>query len=435
MTFLEPNEIQVAVSDLDHQLPAWRNRPIQERCANLPKLAEKLRAQKKEIAHILWAEMGKPLAQGIHEAEKCAKLCEYYFENAAEHLAPIPVPDVERPREIVRTPMGIVFGIMPWNYPFWQVFRAAVPAMLAGNGFLCKHAANVPVSAEVMHHLFTSQDFPYANIFMQEKDCECVIQDSRVGGVTLTGSTGAGKAVAEIAGRHLKKVVLELGGNDPYLILDDADIDLATHSAVQSRMINSGQSCIAAKRILIQESVFEPSKKRILELMSAYTWGEPTDTMGPLARHDLREALHAQVSLTVERGGTCLLGGRIPSEAENPSGLPYYPPTVLTDVTPETPAFDEELFGPVAVLIPVVEEERMIRLANRSVYGLGAAVFSQDLERARRVAGKLRVGAVTINDFVKSDPRIPFGGCKQSGIGVELGSFGILEFTVAKVIG
>ncbi len=330
-------------------------------------------------------------------------------------------------------PLGVILGIMPWNFPFWQVFRFAVPALFAGNGILIKHAPNVPGCAAAIVELFHRAGISaFEHLYIDEAMAEAVIADARIAGVSLTGSRRAGAAVAAQAGRHLKKSVLELGGSDPYLVLADADPDAASKACSAARLLNSGQTCIAAKRWIVVEAVYDAFRAAVIERLRQAVVGDPLDaatTVGPMARADLREALHAQVQASVTAGATCVFGGELPAGP----GF-FYPVTLLEDVRPGMPAFDEELFGPVACLIRARDDEHAVELANRSDYGLGAAVFSRDVDRALAIADRLEAGNVAINDFVRSDPRLPFGGIKQSGYGRELSDFGLREFVNIKSV-
>jgi succinate-semialdehyde dehydrogenase/glutarate-semialdehyde dehydrogenase len=381
-------------------------------------------------------EMGKPLAGGKAEVEKCAWACDYYAEHAARFLADEPVATDATKSYVAFEPLGVVLAIMPWNFPFWQVFRFAAPALMAGNGAVLKHASNVPGCALAIEEIFRRAGFPehlFRTLVIDAKQTSAVIRHRLVRAVTLTGSTAAGKAVAKQAGAQLKKTVLELGGSDPYVILEDADLDLAVETCVASRLINSGQSCIAAKRFVVVDAVRQEFEQRFVERMRRVRMGDPLDTaseVGPQARVELRDALHRQVRASVERGARCLLGGQVP-----PGPGAFYPPTVLTDVTKGMPAYDEELFGPVAAIIPVRNERAALKVANDSVFGLGAAVFTRDVARGERIAAqRFEAGSCFVNAFVKSDPRLPFGGIKQSGYGRELSHFGIREFVNIKTV-
>jgi succinate-semialdehyde dehydrogenase/glutarate-semialdehyde dehydrogenase len=381
-------------------------------------------------------EMGKPLAQGRAEAEKCAWVCDFFAEQAEAFLAPRSIPTDASKSLVVFQPLGVVLAVMPWNFPFWQVFRFVAPALMAGNAGLLKHASNVSGCALAIEEILHAAGFPkelFRTLLVGSPRVAALIEAPQVKAVTLTGSTPAGRSVAAKAGERLKKTVLELGGSDPYLILEDADLEPAAETCVASRLINGGQSCIAAKRFI----VVEPVRKRFEELfvarMRASRMGDPLEEgvdLGPQARRNLRDELHAQVRRSVERGARLVLGGTLPAG----KGA-YYPPTVLADVGKGMPAYDEELFGPVAALIAARDEADAVRIANDSPFGLGAAVFTRDLARGQRIAAEaLEAGSCFVNSFVKSDPRLPFGGIKESGYGRELASFGIQEFVNIKTV-
>lgn len=415
---------------------AWRKVSMEERARLMRAAAAQLRAGAARFASLMAREMGKPVAQGRAEVEKCAWVCEYYAEHAAAFLADEPAPTDATRSYVAYRPLGLVFAIMPWNYPFWQVFRFAAPALMGGNGALLKHAPNVPGCALAIEEVFRGAGFPegiFRTLLISVAQSKAVIRHKHVAAVTLTGSTAAGKAVAKEAGARLKKCVLELGGSDPYLILDDADLDLAVEACATSRLLNSGQSCIAAKRFLVVPSVREAFERRLVERMRMTRMGDPMQEetqLGPQARADLRDGLHDQVQRSVAAGARVLLGG---TPATGPGY--FYPPTVLTDVKRGMPAYKEELFGPVATIIPVKNRADAIKVANDTVFGLGAAVFSRDDARAERIAADdLEAGAAFVNAFVRSDPRLPFGGVKESGFGRELARHGLLEFQNAKAV-
>jgi succinate-semialdehyde dehydrogenase/glutarate-semialdehyde dehydrogenase len=402
----------------------------------MKKAAAILRERAREFGELMTAEMGKPVAGGVAEAEKCAWVCDYYADNAEEFLADQEVETDASRSFVTFQPIGVVLAVMPWNFPFWQVFRFAAPNLMAGNAGVLKHASNVPGCALAIEEVFRGAGFPdglFRTLLVPGSRVDSIIENPLVRAVTLTGSTPAGRAVAEKAGEQLKKTVLELGGSDPYLILEDADLDAAAATCATARLINSGQSCIAAKRFLVVEAVREEFEERFVAAMAATKMGDPMEedtVVGPQARGDLRDELHDQVKRSVASGARCLLGGEIP---EGPGA--FYPPTVLTDVRPGMPAYSEELFGPVASVIPVKGEAEAIRVANDSVFGLGAAVFTRDEERGTRIAREeLEAGACFVNAFVRSEPRLPFGGVKESGYGRELAPFGILEFVNIKTV-
>jgi len=380
--------------------------------------------------------MGKLIPQGIAEVEKCAWVCDYFADNAERFLAPEEVPTEFLRSYVAFQPLGCILAIMPWNFPFWQVFRFGAAALMAGNTIVLKHAPNVTTTALALEGLFREAGFPegvFQILLTPVERVPAVIEHPAIAAVTFTGSTRAGRIVAAQAGAALKKTVLELGGSDPYIVLEDADLEATVETCVAARLINSGQSCIAAKRFIVLESIREAFEEAFVEAMRQQVMGAPSDrsaTLGPLARQDLRDTLHQQVQTSLERGARLLLGGDIPS-------LPgwFYPPTVLTDVRPGMPVFDEETFGPVAAIVPARDEREAIALANASAYGLGAAVFTQDRERGERIAREaLQAGSCFVNTFVRSDPRLPFGGIKQSGWGRELAIYGIREFVNIKTV-
>lgn len=414
----------------------WRNTGFATRSKLMRDLAATLRKQSDHLAGLMAMEMGKPVRDGRAEAEKCASACEYYAENAEAFLAPERVATEARASYVAFNPLGVILAVMPWNFPFWQVFRAAVPAIMAGNAVLLKHAANVQGCARAIEALFERAGFPLAllqNLPVPTGLVGDIISDPRVRAVTLTGGTEAGRAVAAKAGSLLKKCVLELGGSDAYLILEDADIESSARICVQARLVNAGQSCIAAKRFLVVDAVRERFETAFAAALAAVKPGDPLDdatVMGPLARIDLRDSLHAQVEASLAKGARLVLGGKIP-----PGPGAWYPSTLLTEVKPGMPACDEELFGPVAAVIPVADEAAAIRMANDSRFGLGASVFTRDAARGERIAAEsLEAGNCFVNAQVKSDPRLPFGGVKESGYGRELSIYGIREFVNIKTV-
>lgn len=432
------NSAEVAeIIEATHQAHVeWKRTDLPRRQQLMKRAAAILRERADEYARVMAVEMGKPVSGGRSEVEKCAWVCDYYADNAASFLSSEPVETGATKSYAAFVPLGVVLAIMPWNFPHWQVFRFAAPALMAGNGGLLKHASNVPASALAIEQVFRDAGFPpnlFRTLLVGSRDVASVLENPLVKAATLTGSTPAGKAVASKAGHELKKTVLELGGSDPYLILEDADLEHAATCCATSRLINSGQSCIAAKRFIVVESVKERFEALLIEQMRQYKMGDPLDEdtqVGPQARHDLRDELHQQVVDSINAGAICLLGGRVP---DGPGA--YYPPTVLTNVRHGMVAYHEELFGPVASIIPVRDEADAIRVANDSIFGLGAAVFTRDLERGERIArDELEAGCCFVNDFVKSDPRLPFGGIKQSGYGRELSHYGMREFVNVKTV-
>ncbi len=413
----------------------WARRPVAGRAARLAAAGRVLRERKDAYARTMALEMGKPLAQGAAEAEKCAWVCEYYAEHAARMLADEP-RQTDASRSYVRfDAIGPVFAIMPWNFPFWQVFRFAAPALAAGNAGILKHAPNVSRCALDIERVFQEAGFPegrFAAVRLSNEAAADVIADPRVRAVTLTGSDRAGSQVAAQAGRHLKKTVLELGGSDPFIVLHDADVDAAARTAAEARLQNSGQSCIAAKRFIVVEPVAERFVGLFAAAMQQRRMGDPLDPgtqIGPQARLDLRANLHRQVQESVRRGARRLFGGELPAGRGA-----FYPPTLLVAVEPGMPAFDEETFGPVAAVIVVADEREAIRIANASAYGLGASLWTGDRERGERLAREIEAGSVFVNGLVKSDPRLPFGGVKRSGYGRELSEHGLREFVNIKTV-
>jgi succinate-semialdehyde dehydrogenase / glutarate-semialdehyde dehydrogenase len=415
---------------------AWSRAAIGERAQVMRRAARMLRESRDKWAALMAEEMGKPVSQGRAEAEKSAWACEYFADNAEKFLAPLEIPTESTKSYAAFAPLGVVLAIMPWNFPFWQVFRAAAPALMAGNTIVLKHASNVCGCSIAIQDIFREAGFPqgvFSSLLLESKEIGALIKDQRVHAVTLTGSTEAGRAVARGAGEALKKVVLELGGSDPYVILEDADLGLAARSCAEGKLINAGQSCIAAKRIIVVGRVLDEFQQLLVKEMNARKTGSPFDEatqIGPLARADLRETVASQVMRSLSAGARCVIGGQIP---EGPGF--FYPPTVLSDVRPGMPAFDEEVFGPVAAVIAADSEAEAIRLANDSSYGLGAAVYTQDIAKGERIArDELMAGSCFVNGYVRSDPRLPFGGIRGSGLGRELSAFGIREFVNVKTV-
>ena len=432
---MTPQQAAAAVEEAHAAWKSWRTTPFSERARPMKKAAGILRERKEELARLMAVEMGKPLKQGIAEAEKCALGCDYYAEHAEAHLAPEIVKTEATKSYVAFEPLGVVLAVMPWNFPFWQVFRFAAPALMAGNTGVLKHASNVPGCAMAIEDMFVQAGFPkgvFRTLLIGSRQVKAVIEHPLVRAVTLTGSTPAGKAVAAQAGAALKKTVLELGGSDPYIILEDADLDHAVNTCATSRLINSGQSCVNAKRFIVVEPLVAAFTEKLVAAMKARRMGDPlaegTD-IGPQARPDLRDELHKQVIDSIAKGARLLLGGEIP-----PGNGSFYPPTVLAGVRPGMPAYEEELFGPVASIFAARDEADAVRIANDSIFGLGAAVFTRDVARGERVARELEAGCTFVNTLVASDPRLPFGGIKESGYGRELGTYGIKEFVNLKTV-
>jgi succinate-semialdehyde dehydrogenase/glutarate-semialdehyde dehydrogenase len=430
-----PAELDRVAAGAQAAFHEWRDVPVAERAAPMREAARILRARKEEFARTMTVEMGKPITQGEAEAEKCAWTCEYYAEHAPAMLAVDP-RQTDALRSYVRfDPLGVVLAIMPWNFPFWQVFRFAAPALMAGNAAILKHASNVSRCALHIEEVFQKAGFPrhlFRTVLLESAAVSPLIADRRISAVTLTGSDHVGSKVAEQAGRELKKTVLELGGSDPFVVLADADLAFTARAAADARLVNGGQSCIAAKRFIVVESVAERFLELFKKELAARRMGDPLareTQVGPQARHDLRDALHQQVVESKKRGARVLLGGEIP---KGPGA--FYPPTLLSAVDKGMPAFDEETFGPVAAVIQAKDGSDAVRLANESSFGLGASIWSRDLAGAERLAAQVEAGAVFVNGMVKSDPRLPFGGVKRSGYGRELSEFGIREFVNVKSV-
>jgi succinate-semialdehyde dehydrogenase / glutarate-semialdehyde dehydrogenase len=429
-------EVKTIINEVDAAFRLWKLTSFEHRANLMRNLQFGLLEKKGELAEIMVAEMGKVFREALAEIEKCALVCTFYADNAQSFLKNEPIRTEATEAYISYQPIGTVLAVMPWNFPFWQVFRFLAPALMAGNTGVLKHASNVSGCALAIEQLVREAGFPenvFRTLLVSSAGVKAVIENPLIKAVTLTGSTPAGKSVASAAGSVLKKSVLELGGSDPYLILEDADIKNAARLCVTSRLLNAGQSCIGAKRFIIADKVYDAFEAKFVGLMDQATFGDPMDpqtTIGPLARKDLRDELHQQVENSRKMGAMVLLGGFIP---EGEAAL--YPPTVLSNVTPGMPAYHEELFGPAAVLFRAKSEEDAVRIANDTVFGLGAGVFTADIENGKRLAEKgLEAGCVFVNDFVKSDPRLPFGGVRESGYGRELSTVGIREFVNIKTI-
>jgi len=413
-----------------------KNSTVSGRAIKMLKVAEILKSKKEFFAKIITEEMGKPISQAVSEIEKCAALCEFYAENTQDYLKPELIKTNYSKSYVCYEPLGIIFAIMPWNFPFWQVLRFAVPNLMAGNAGLLKHAPNSTGAALAIENLFKEAGFPeglFRSLIIDVDLASYCIAHPKIAGVTLTGSGRAGQSVGSQAGKALKKVVLELGGSDPYLILEDADLELAAQECVISRLSNAGQICISAKRIIVVDKIREDFLKIFLEKVKKYQCGDPLDpktNMGPMAREDLRNQLHDQVERSVKSGLKLYCGGK---KIDGPGF--YYEPTVFLDVKKGTPAYDEELFGPVVCVIYAKDTAHAIEIANDSPYGLGAAVFTNNLELGEKIAREdLRAGTCNVNARVSSDPRLPFGGIKESGYGRELAEYGIREFMNVKTV-
>ncbi|MEO8632683.1 MAG: NAD-dependent succinate-semialdehyde dehydrogenase [Chloroflexota bacterium] len=430
-----PEEVDRALDDAQDAFTAWRERAIADRAVPMRRLAALLRERADRYGRLITIEMGKPIAEAKAELEKCAWGCEHYAENAARYLADELVGTNAQRSLVAFQPLGIVLAIMPWNYPFWQVIRFAAPALMAGNAAVLKHASNVPQCALAIEEVVRDAGFPEGllrTLLVAGSAVEPVIGDPRVRAVTLTGSSDTGSRIAALAGRALKKCVLELGGSDPYIVLADADLDAAAKVGARARNQNNGQSCIAAKRFIVVEGVAREFERRFAAEVEALRVGDPLDPatqIGPLARGDLRETLERQVQGSVRMGARALTGG----ERGTGKGW-YYQPTVLADVTEDMPVFKEETFGPVAAVLRVRDADAAVRVANDSAYGLGASLWTGDLRLGEALARKIESGSVFVNGMVASDPRLPFGGVKRSGYGRELASYGIKEFTNIQTI-
>ena len=415
---------------------SWRRASFADRGAILHRAAALLRARKDDYARLMTEEMGKTLDDGRAEVEKCAAHCDWFADQAANYLAREPVDIGGGEAFVTFNPLGVVLAIMPWKFPFWQAIRAAAPALMAGNAMLLKHASNVPGCALAIEALFRDAGLPdclFRSLLLPSRDIAALIQDEHVAAVTLTGSVAAGRAVATAAGSVLKKCVLELGGADAYLVLEDADIAAAAKVAAAARMVNGGQSCIAGKRFIVVRAVLEQFEQAMTDAMGEYAMGDPAlegTRLGPMQSVEARDEIHRQVRESVARGARLLLGGKV---LDRPGA--WYPATVLTNVLPGQPAHDEEVFGPVAAIIAAADERDAIRIANASEFGLGSGVLTCDLDRGRRIAAdELEAGMSFVNENVRSDPRAPFGGVKHSGFGRECGAYGIREFVNIKTV-
>ena len=436
-TFTPLNETQIdeklqRAADTFH---SYRRTPFAERERMMIRAADILEAEKHQLGRIMTTEMGKPIKGAVQEAEKCALVCRYYSENAKRHLADQTI-ETNATRSFVHfQPLGPVLAVMPWNFPFWQVFRFAAPALMAGNVGLLKHASNVPQCALAIEDIFLRAGFPegaFQTLLIGSDAVEKILNDSRVVAATLTGSEGAGRNVASIAGRQIKKTVLELGGSDPFIVMSSADLAQSVTTAVKARTINNGQSCIAAKRFIVESGIYDDFESEFVAAMKALRVGDPLDEateIGPLATPQILKDLAAQVKKAVANGAQVLTGGTQPDRPGN-----FYEPTVLTNISHKSPIYCEEVFGPVALLFRVESPDQAIQLANATTFGLGAAAWTNNAEEQMRFIEELEAGCVFINGMVASDPRLPFGGVKNSGYGRELGEFGIREFVNIKTV-
>jgi len=412
----------------------WRETPVGQRTALLTRLASVLREEKRSYATLITQEMGKPVKDAMAEVEKCAVLSEYYAANAERFLAPEMVATEAKKSYIAFEPLGVILAIEPWNFPFWQVFRVGVPGVAAGNVVLLKHATNVPMTALAIEDAFRKAGFPenvFTTLLIMPQAAMQLIDGDLVDAVSLTGSNRAGEEVGSRAGRKIKSLVLELGGSDPFIVLDDADVEKAGRTAAQARMVNSGQSCIAAKRFIVMESVAEEFTKHFTARLREMKIGDPMDEatdIGPVARKDILDGLKAQLRDARKKGGTVI-------ELDRPATKGYFmPPCVVLKATPDMQVLKDEVFGPIAPIVVVKTEDEAVAVANRTEYGLGAAIWSRDTARAERLAKRIEAGFVAINDFVRSDPRLPFGGVKKSGVGRELSHYGLKELVNIKTV-
>tara|TARA_Y100000748_G_scaffold83881_1_gene69360 strand:+ start:1431 stop:2804 length:1374 start_codon:yes stop_codon:yes gene_type:complete len=429
------DEVELILDKANNAYLDWKNTKLSFRINCLDDISKLLKERSIEYGRLMADEMGKPLSQGIAEIEKCAWLCDYYGQNASNFLSPKNIDTDNHKSFITFQPIGLVLGVMPWNFPFWQVFRFAIPSLTAGNGAVLKHASNVQGCASAIENCFIDAGY-YENIFsnlcIPGIRVNRVIENPNIAAVTLTGSTPAGRAVAKKAGECLKKTVLELGGSDPYVIFDDADIDLAVDACIAGRILNTGQSCIAAKRLIVTKSNEAEFIEKLKNKLSLKIMGDPLDDVdiGPMVSISAREEVNNQVQRTIEAGAMLILGGKIPDGEGS-----YYPVTILSGVASGMPAFNEEIFGPVFTVISAEDDGHSIELANQTEFGLGSAIFTQNIEKGEKIAkAKMQSGVCFVNDFVKSDPRLPFGGIKMSGYGRELSNYGMMEFVNIKTI-
>ncbi len=432
---LQPDKISGVLNDVAAAQTFWSNLDYGQRKVYFQSLAQVLRQFRDKYAHLITEEMGKLLQEAKSEVEKSAWGCEFYAENASAFLADEPITTDAACSYVTYQPLGTIFCIMPWNFPFWQVIRAVAPAMMAGNTVVLKHASNVPRCALSLEEAFREAGFPkhaFRSLLITASQTESVIANEHIAAVTLTGSTAAGRKVAAMAGRHLKKCVLELGGSDPFIVLNDANISFAAEQAVTGRFQNTGQSCIAAKRFILTEAIADEFIARFADRVKQLRCGDPKDKLtdiAPMARADLRDTLHEQINQSISMGAKLITGGTF---VQSPGA--YYTPTILDHVRPGMSAFDEELFGPVAAVIRAKDAEEAAKLANQTQFGLGASVWTGDSAQGEALAKNIHAGSVFINGIVKSDPRLPFGGIKQSGYGRELSHYGIREFVNIKTV-
>ena len=435
-TPLTDAEIESKLALAESTYKEYRKTSLAQRSQWINKAADILEKDTAKFAKIMTTEMGKTYQSAIAEAQKCAKVCRFYAEKAPEFLADVPIESDASNSYVAYQPLGVILAVMPWNFPFWQVFRFAAPALMAGNVGILKHASNVPQCALAIADIFTQAGFPegaFQTLLIGAGQVKAIVEDDRVKAATLTGSEPAGMALASVAGEQIKKVVLELGGSDPFIVLASADVKAAVETGVKARMLNNGQSCIAAKRFIVQDSIADRFESLLIAKFKELTIGDPMDDntdIGPLATASIRSELDQQVKNAVSKGAKVLIGGEFISD--RPGN--YYQPTILTDIPIDSPVAKEEFFGPVALLFKVKDLDSAIALANNIPFGLGASAWTNDKSQSDRLVAEIEAGAVFINGMVKSDPRLPFGGIKRSGYGRELSSQGIHEFVNIKTV-
>ena len=436
-TFEETTDAQVekAIDDAHDAYNKWKLTTYEERAALLTKIASTFRAKKKELAELITSEMGKLIAQSEYEIDYCANIFDYYAKNGAAFLQDEKITTDVGEAVITKAPIGVILAVEPWNFPFYQVARVVAPNLMVGNTILLKHASNVPQCAQAFQDLFTENNAPkglFTNLFLASKKIKKIIENPKIQGACLTGSENAGASLAEIAGKNIKKSVLELGGNDPFIVLEDADIDRATDLAIKGRLVNNGQSCVASKRFIVLEKVADEFLEKFTKKMEAIKLGDPMDAgtqLGPLSSQDALDTLLEQVNTTIKQGAKVVTGGK---QADLKGA--FMQPTILTNLKPNMLAYQEELFGPVASFYSVKSEEEAIELANATRFGLGSSIFSKDIERAKKIARQIDSGMVFINQPTRSNEKLPFGGTKRSGYGRELSALGIDEFVNKKLI-
>jgi len=433
---LNKKNIDIQIDKSFSEYLSWKNSIFSDRSKLIRKVAKILRDNKKEYSQLMTSEMGKPISQSELEIDKCIQVCEYYSENGGEILKNKRIETDATDSYINFSPLGVILGVMPWNFPFWQVFRFAIPCLMAGNVVLLKHSSNVPQCAIEIEKIFIKAGFPkdaFKSLLIGSRFVNYILKNDKISAVSLTGSSYAGSKVAGLAGSYIKKAVLELGGSDPFIVLNDANLDYTIKEAVKARVINNGQSCIAAKRFIIEESIYDEFKNKFTKNIEKLKLGNPLDRstdIGPLATKEIVDILEDQVNKSIKKGAIIETGGR---KSDNTTGF-YYMPTVLSNVKKGMPVYDEETFGPVATLIKVKDEKEAIKTANDTSYGLGASIWTMNTKKGEEISEQIEAGNVFINEIVKSDTRLPFGGIKKSGFGRELSQYGIKEFVNIKTI-